>query len=225
MANELVQFKDSNGNNLYPQVYYIHTLPTISIAGDLDSVGTWIKNNLTGRNNGWIITRVSSTSSGIFGTSAFAIIANMSSANYGFGMLMSDNDTHQVIFFRCSGGTFYWYAPLISRITNDGRRSSVNDVTITPQVGANYSNYGNSYYYKCGTKVHVHLGLSGLATGDKNTIFTLPATYRPRGQVSFMGKGTSTTMLANASISSAGVIDVWTTGTHACIDCEFDAYN
>ena len=31
---------------------------------------------------------------------------------------------------------------------------------VTPTVGSNYEHYGNTYYYKVGSRVHVHVGIS-----------------------------------------------------------------
>ena len=55
-----------------------------------------------------------------------------------------------------------------------------------PQQATSYESYGGCYYYKIGTKVHVHLGISVPDTATKN-IYTLPQGYRPYSRVGNSG--------------------------------------
>ena len=59
-----------------------------------------------------------SGSNGIFKASSFTVIYCLSSANYGFGIAMSDNGYYNgFVTFRNNGGTFHWYQPSATEIT------------------------------------------------------------------------------------------------------------
>lgn len=118
----------------------------------------------------------------------------------------------------------YW---LLSRGYSGGVRAASYDTSITPNTGSNYSSYGESYYYKKGTRVHVHLGLQGLTAASANSIITLPSGYRPRNQVAFKGIGGTALSNSTMLITSAGVVTVYPESgqTYACVDADFDAYS
>lgn len=97
---------------------------------------------------------------------------------------------------------------------------------ITPSTGSNYQPYGNSYFYKVGTLVHVHIGLSGITANANNDIYTLPVGYRPYTQVSVAGNaGTSYTAHCHIAVLETGLIRVSSTDTYAIGDIEFHAFN
>lgn len=103
---------------------------------------------------------------------------------------------------------------------------SSNDVIpITPLVGSNYGNYGNSYYYKKGTKVHVHLGLSGLTANTSNTVFQLPEGYRPQTIMPIHGLGQGMGYPIAGQVSGSGTINVYPEKGYAIFDFEFEAFN
>lgn len=78
----------------------------ISIGGDEESILTWIKANFVPSK--WIYGRITPSSSGLFGMSSFSIMANLSSANYGWGWLESDNAfSGGVVRFRIYEGEMY----------------------------------------------------------------------------------------------------------------------
>ena len=89
--------------------------------------------------------------------------------------------------------------------------SSTITNTFTPTAG---TADGTNYYYKVGTKVHVRIKVSSI-TGDQ-TIFTLPAGFRPNTEFNIAGYA------GKVKITTAGVINVNGT-TYA--DLEFDAFN
>lgn len=98
---------------LYDDIGIIH-LGVISISGQLSAVGSWIKSNFIASR--WISARVNATASGYFGTSGFCINANLSSQNYGWGWLQSDQ-ANMILFFRVSAGTFYWWHPTMTQVS------------------------------------------------------------------------------------------------------------
>lgn len=104
-------------------------------------------------------------------------------------------------------------------------KSTSEAITITPSTGSNYSGYGNSYYYKEGTKVHVHLGLQGLSTNwTGNSIITLPTGYRPRSQLAFVGVGGSVSAISTCLISPSGAVNVYGSTQYSSVDCEYDVF-
>ena len=96
---------------------------------------------------------------------------------------------------------------------------------ITPTNGVNYENYGNSYYYKVGTRVHVHFGVSGLTANQYVKLFTLPDGYRPYQAVTCVGTGEGATKIIPMTINNVGECVVYTDDQYCQIDCEFDAFN
>lgn len=95
---------------------------------------------------------------------------------------------------------------------------------ITPLAGSNFAAAGGSYYYKIGTKVYVHLAISGL-NNDIVQIYELPAGYRPYGNI--YNYGLSGTMLnfCSVEITSQGIVSVRPTGRYAFCFVVFDAFN
>ena len=109
---------------------------------------------------------------------------------------------------------------------NDETILGTNEIIeITPLVGQNYSNYGNTYYYKVGSIVYLHIGLEGLTQGANNMIYTLPSGYRPRGYASGYGLSDNILSTATAQISSDGKITIRPSNKYALIDMSFVSFN
>lgn len=94
---------------------------------------------------------------------------------------------------------------------------------ITPLSGENYTDWGNSYYYKISSRVHVHLGLQNLTTNRNVTICNLPIGYRPYSRV--IGQGSCGTLgnVSRIEIKTSGEIHIATQDTYCGCDVEFDA--
>lgn len=101
-----------------------------------------------------------------------------------------------------------------------------NIIKVTPTTGQNVTNWGGSYYYKVGTKVHVHLGIN-LNTNVRSEIFNLPEGFRPKGTICTFGGG------ADGNVPDTSLIEVIETGKiyaksntkFVCADIEYDAFN
>ena len=98
-------------------------------------------------------------------------------------------------------------------------------IEITPLVGSNYNNYGNTYYYKVGSIVYLHIGMAGLTPGSSNIIYTLPSGYRPRGYAVGYGLSDNLSSTATAQISSDGTITIRPSSKYALIDTSFVSFN
>ena len=123
---------------------------------------------------------------------------------------------------------------LVGAINEVDKNCKINDETIlgtneiieiTPLVGQNHSNYGNTYYYKVGSIVYLHIGLKGLTANTENVIFTLPSGYRPRGYVSGYGISDNLSSTAVTQISKNGDINIRPSSAYALIDISFVAMN
>ena len=88
----------------------------------------------------------------------------------------------------------------------------------------NYAGYNNSYYYKHGSKVHIHLGIK-IDTTEFITIFTMPEGYRPRALTGAMGIGSSPVNPVGIQIDSIGRIQTQTSNGYCNADIEFDVFN
>lgn len=105
-------------------------------------------------------------------------------------------------------------------------RSTAEDITLNPSVGHNYANFGNSYYSKKGTKVHVHLGIQDLTTdGRANYVYVLPVGYRPRNSISVVGIGGNMASYSAVQVATSGAIAVYGTTGYITVDFDFDAYS
>lgn len=111
---------------------------------------------------------------------------------------------------------------------------AINDAsvlcTITPieptlTNGSHDSTYGGCWYYKRGCTVTVHIGVTGLTASADTTIFTLPAGYRPRSIIGFVGNATSTTNYGRARIGTDGTVHVNSTSTRMVAQVTFDAFS
>ncbi len=89
--------------------------PDYTGATDLDSVCNYIKNLIANNESkyrnklfAFNCTRETGAATGYFNTASFTVICKYSSVNYGYGMMMSDNEKFTASF-RTSGGTNYLY--------------------------------------------------------------------------------------------------------------------
>lgn len=96
--------------------------------------------------------------------------------------------------------------------------------TIVPTHNAvsNHAGYGGSYYYKVGSRVHVHLGIKTNTT-ELIKIFTLPQGFKPYSPVNATGFGGSALSSCGVSVSANGDISVQTNAGYGSIDLDFDA--
>ena len=93
-----------------------------------------------------------------------------------------------------------------------------------PQQATSYESYGGCYYYKIGTKVHVHLGISVPDTATKN-IYTLPQGYRPYSRVGNSGCGSNVQNTGGIQIDTDGTIKAGSLEGYVLVDIEYDAFN
>ena len=111
-----------------------------------------------------------------------------------------------------------------SEINNPSLLFNASDlIYFTPVAGAVHDYYGKCYYYKVGTKVHIHLGLGGLPNVQAN-VFTLPIGYRPFHVLGGPCIGDTTTHVAGWEVMPTGAINVHTAYGYLLADIEFDAF-
>lgn len=95
----------------------------------------------------------------------------------------------------------------------------------TPNNNANnYNGYGGCYYYKVGSRVHLHIGVS-VNTTSNISIGTLPEQYKPITVVSCIGLGASLETYSAIQINEAGLITINSKTGYALIDLEYDTLN
>ena len=94
---------------------------------------------------------------------------------------------------------------------------------VTPTVGSNYELYGNTYYYKVGSRVHVHVGIS-INAQSYTVIFTLPVGFRPKTMLGFVGVGSSLDNFAGLQINPDGTINTIAKNGYVLADMEFDTF-
>ena len=94
---------------------------------------------------------------------------------------------------------------------------------VTPTVGSNYELYGNTYYYKVGSRVHVHVGIS-INAQSYTTIFTLPVGFRPKTMLGFVAVGSGLDNFAGLQINPDGTITTIAKNGYVLADMEFDTF-
>ena len=98
-------------------------------------------------------------------------------------------------------------------------------ISFTPNNCSNYNNYGNCYYYRVGSRVCVHVGVSGLTSAKFTQIYTLPSGYRPLSQYKAIGGGSKADDFSTLQVNTNGEVYVVSQGQHAIIDGMFDVFD
>ena len=94
---------------------------------------------------------------------------------------------------------------------------------VTPTVGSNYELYGNTYYYKVGSRVHVHVGIS-INAKTYTEIFTLPVGFRPKTMLGFVAPGSGLDNFAGLQIQPDGKVATIAKNGYVIADMEFDTF-
>lgn len=203
-ANRVITIPDASGTlALTDDVGFINK-GHISIGGALTDIENWIKSNFA--SNRWVVARVTPTSSGYFGSSSFDIMANCSSANYGWGYCHSDNPTADGhLYFRLGAGQFFWKKVMMCPA------DSAATGTITAASGWTVS---YSRLAKYGHVVTVTFNVSGgtLSTTGWNIVGTIPSGFRPPYAIDFCGIDNVNCNSFQAQISGGGNINIYKAG-------------
>ena len=118
----------------------------------------------------------------------------------------------------------YSEAPNITELNRKLNVSVSDIVNFTPLAGQNYPNWGGCYYYKSGSRVHVHLGIQGLPANQVATVFVLPEAVHPKTRIFSVGSSGSFPGVARTEIALDGGINVTSQDTYAAADIEYDTY-
>ena len=105
-----------------------------------------------------------------------------------------------------------------------GRTAKVTPTVFSPGTGSSWSTQGNCWYYKIGTRVHVHVAVEGIAANSNATLVTLPSGYVPYGVTIAGARGASASNHATVWVNSSGVVSARSTDTSVAGDLEFDAF-
>lgn len=94
----------------------------------------------------------------------------------------------------------------------------------TPNNANNYAGYGGCYYYKVGSRVHLHVGVS-ISNTSSITIGILPEQYRPITAVCAVGLGSNMSTFSTMQVTEDGGININSSSGYALIDVEYDTLN
>lgn len=108
-----------------------------------------------------------------------------------------------------------WYSECTTKVTNTSITTLQNGASPFSSNG-----YGGCFYEVCNNLLHLHIGCSGLTANTSKTIYTMPSGYRPSTLATGMGFGSSFTSTSTVKIrvTTAGVVEVISTDTYACVD-------
>ena len=96
--------------------------------------------------------------------------------------------------------------------------TDIDKTEITPTNATAYSTYGNCYYERHGSIVHVHIGVSGLTANTATIIASLPSAIIPSTKILACGMGGSFTLGVICRIETNGSVQVYSEGTYALAD-------
>lgn len=116
---------------------------------------------------------------------------------------------------------------MIPQYTKNKMKNILKNSDITyfePQNASNYEGYGNSFYYKVGSRVHLHIGIKIENTANTQ-IYTLPEKYRPFAIAVAIGTGSSFSNFASIQVDNQGKVYVNSQHGYANIDIEYDTLN
>lgn len=87
-------------------------------ASTMDKIGAWIKTKFV--QNRWVAVRCtnSGSSNPVIGASEFGLVFCLSSSNYGWGFLQTDNGglVGGILYGQLSAGTWNWYKPTVTQV-------------------------------------------------------------------------------------------------------------
>lgn len=116
------------------------------------------------------------------------------------------------------------YIIFIGQLNRKLNVSASDIVSITPLAGQNYPNWGGCYYYKSGSRVHVHLGIQGLQANQVATVFVLPEAVHPKTRIFSVGPSGSFPGVSRTEIALDGGVNVTSNDSYAAADIEYDTY-
>ena len=114
--------------------------------------------------------------------------------------------------------------PSLSELNRKLNVSAADIVSFTSLAGQNYPNWGGCYYYKSGSRVHVHLGIQGLPANTVATVFILPDIVHPKTRILSIGSSGSFPGVARVEISLDGGINVTSQDSYVAADIDYDTY-
>ena len=94
----------------------------------------------------------------------------------------------------------------------------------TPNNASNYEGYGNCYYYKIGSRVHLHVGVS-ISSTSNIIIGILPEQYRRITAICAVGLGSDMSTFSTMQVIPNGEIYIRSSHGYALIDVEYDTLN
>ena len=103
-------------------------------------------------------------------------------------------------------------------------KATVTPTIYSPSTGTAWSTQGNCWYYKIGTRVHVHVAVEGLTANTNSTIVNLPSGYIPYSVNIVGARGASASNHATIWVNSSGTVSARSTDTSVAGDLEFDAF-
>lgn len=103
--------------------------------------------------------------------------------------------------------------------------ATVTPTTFTPDNGTTWSTQGGCWYYKIGSRVHVHCAVQNITTDSNLQMISMPSGYIPYNVVVAGGRGSAATSPATIWINSSGVVSVRSTTAYAAGDLEYDAFS
>lgn len=91
-------------------------------------------------------------------------------------------------------------------------------------AGTPVSGWGGCWYYKIGTRVHLHIAVSGVTANTNVQVFTMPSKYRPYGSINAAGRGSNGSEVSNLWVESTGAVYIRSVASTGIADIEYDAF-
>ena len=91
--------------------------------------------------------------------------------------------------------------------------------------GSPVSGWGDCWYYKIGTRVHLHIAVDSITANSNVQVFTMPSGFRPYGRLNAAGRGSNGSQISNLWVESTGQVYIRSEATTGIADIEYDAFS
>ena len=172
---------------------------SISLSGELSAIETWLAANFIANKNFEVII-IPTDSTGPFGNATLVVQAFMTSANYGFATIQSNDNSNNIILGKNNSGTWTW-----SNILTD---ADFTPAAVNVSPIASFSSSENSIAMSgkivCGSLTLVN-GSNAIPNGTQTIVTGLPA---PKALSEFPTYVLNTGVI-RTHINSSGEITMW----------------
>lgn len=103
--------------------------------------------------------------------------------------------------------------------------ASAEKITFTPEEGESWSTFNGCWYYKIGSRVHLHVAVTNLTANTNVEVYALPKGFWPCDIVVVAGRSATGSVPPSMWVLPDGTIKVSSPTISATADIEYDAFS